>query len=147
MRKDLTTLKGREKMKTNHLLYIGIFCCLFLSSTILASKPDEKRTDANLAAIEENLLEGVNSDNLGLRINSAFYLGEYKSEKAVLPLVKMLHNEKEESARIQAALSLIKIGNPKGVFMVKQAARFDESKRVRNFCSKFYNAYQRMNVN
>jgi hypothetical protein len=55
----------------------------------------------------------------------------------------MLHLDKEPAARIQAALSLIKIGNPKGAFMVKQAAKFDESKWVRNLCSKFYNAYER----
>ena len=63
-----------------------------------------------------------------------------------MPLIKMLHSEKEESARIQAALSLIKIGDPKGVFMVKQAAKFDESRRVRNLCSKFYNAYTEKKV-
>ena len=101
----------------------------------------------NIELIEENLLEGVQSENLGLKISSAYFLGEYKTEKAVMPLIKMLHTEKEESARIQAALSLIKIGNSKGVFMVKQAAKFDESKRVRNFCAKFYNAYLQMNNN
>jgi HEAT repeat protein len=134
-------------MKPNNLIGYSILFCIILHSITFGSKSDEKKSDTKSAVIEENLLEGIQSDNLGLRISSAYYLGEYKSEKAVLPLVKMLHSETDESARIQAALSLIKIGNPKGVFMVKQAAKFDESRKVRNFCSKFYNAFQRMNVN
>jgi HEAT repeat protein len=134
-------------MKIIYSFSICILLCIVINSVSLAANPDEKKAEVKTALIEENLLEGLQSDNLGLRISSAYYLGEYKSEKAVLPLVKMLHTEKEESARIQAALSLVKIGNAKGVFMVKQASRFDESKRVRNFCAKFYNAFQKMAIN
>ena len=39
--------------------------------------------------IEDNLIVGVLSDNLGLRISSAYFLGEIKSEKAIIPLLKM----------------------------------------------------------
>ncbi|MCX6151775.1 MAG: HEAT repeat domain-containing protein [Ignavibacteriales bacterium] len=133
-------------MKTRFLIFLILLSTLIFSASVYAENPKKAKVNTNIEAIEDNLLEGVSSDNLGLRISSAYYLGEYKTERAVLPLVKMLHSESEESARIQAALSLIKIGNPRGVFMVKQAAKFDESKRVRNFCAKFYNAYQKMNV-
>ena len=133
-------------MKTNILIILIILCFINTSFTF-AINPEKKKAILNIELIEENLLEGVQSENLGLKISSAYFLGEYKTEKAVMPLIKMLHTEKEESARIQAALSLIKIGNSKGIFMVKQAAKFDESKRVRNFCAKFYNAYLQMNNN
>ena len=128
-------------MKIKYLFY-GLIICVLFSTYSFATSPEKSDASVNIERIEDNLLEGLSSDNLGLRVSTAYYLGEYKTERAVLPLIKMLHNEKEESARIQAALSLIKIGDPKGAFMVKQAAKFDESARVRNFCSKFYNAYQ-----
>jgi HEAT repeat protein len=125
---------------------LAIFICTFiLTGSLLASSPEKTKSNVSIEKIEDNLLEGLKSDNLGLRISTAYYLGEYKTERAVMPLIKMLHSEKEESARIQAALSLIKIGNVKGAYMVKQAAKFDDSKRVRNFCTKFYNAYLKMN--
>ncbi len=131
-------------MKTTYKIFLILVCTLMLSASVFASGPISSKSIANLAVIENNLMNGLKSDNFGLRMSSAYYLGEYKTEKAVLPLIKMLHSEKEESARIQAALSLIKIGNAKGIFMVKQAAKFDESQRVRNLCNKFYNASQKI---
>jgi HEAT repeat protein len=136
-------LEGKKKMKTNYVILFAMFCLIIFTSFTSATEPPKKQSNLDAERINENLLEGVKSDNLGLRISCAYYLGEYKVEKAVIPLLKMLHSDKEPVARIQAALSLIKIGNPKGVFMVKQAAKFDESKRVRNLCSKFYNAFQK----
>ena len=40
--------------------------------------------------IDINYLKGVESDNLGLKISSAYYLGERQSSKAVIPLLKVL---------------------------------------------------------
>ena len=100
---------------------------------------DKKKIDKEVIL---NLLEGINSDNYGLRLSSAFYLGEYKAYEAVIPLMKMLHDEKKEEARIVAALSLMKIGSDKAVYAVKEASSLDDSKRVRRLCTLFYNAQQ-----
>lgn len=89
----------------------------------------------------DNYLVGIQSDNFGVRVSCAYFLGEYNVSEGIIPLMKMLHNEKSEAARIIAALSLTKIGSDKAVFAVKQAARFDESERVRNLCAKFYNSF------
>lgn len=86
-----------------------------------------------------NYLKGLNSDNNGLRLSSAYFAGEYGIADAVIPLMKMLNNEKSESGRIMAALALTKIASGKSIFAVKQAAKLDKSKRVRELCSKFYN--------
>jgi len=131
-------------MKAIHKIFLVLITSVILSSSVFASEPVSTKSILSVATIENNLMNGLSSDNLGLRLSSAYYLGEYKSEKAVLPLIKMLHSEKEESARIQAALSLVKIGNAKGIFMVKQAAKFDDSQRVRNLCNKFYRASQKI---
>ncbi len=131
-------------MKAIYKTFLVLITSVILSSSVFASEPVNTKSMLSVATIENNLMNGLSSDNFGLRLSSAYYLGEYKSEKAVLPLIKMLHSEKEESARIQAALSLIKIGNAKGIFMVKQAAKFDESQRVRNLCNKFYKASQKI---
>lgn len=89
----------------------------------------------------ESLIMGINSYNFGLRTSSAYMLGELKCEKAVIPLLRMLKSEDREDARIVAALALLKIGNAKGIFAIKQAIRFDESRRVRKLCAAFYQAY------
>lgn len=98
---------------------------------------DNKVKDCAIAS----LIIGVNSDNFGLRTSSAYMLVELKCEEGVIPLMKMLKSEDREDARIVAALALLKIGNAKGIFAIKQAIRFDDSERVRRLCANFYHAY------
>ncbi|HLP17390.1 MAG TPA: HEAT repeat domain-containing protein [Bacteroidota bacterium] len=93
------------------------------------------------AAVVKNLLHNMKSDNKGVRESSAFMLGDFKCDEAVIPLLAMLHNSPDESSRIVAALSLSKIGAARGTFAVKQAVRFDESPRVRLVCAWFSNQY------
>ena len=88
-----------------------------------------------------NLMNGLASQNRGLKESAAFMLGEEKATRAVVPLMQMLRGGEEESSRIVAALSLCRIGDPRGVYAVKQAAKFDESERVRTLCAWFYNQY------
>ena len=116
---------------------------LFLTMLVFAQPLFAEGTCSvkNSKSIETNLLIGINSDNEGLRISSAYYLGELKSEKAVIPLMRMLRQEKLEAARIMAALSLIKIENPQGLFLVKRTADFNEMERTRKMSGHFYNAY------
>ena len=86
-------------------------------------------------------MNGINSDNQGLRMSSAYLLGEFKSDEAVIPLMKILKSDDNEESRIMSALSLLKIGAARGIFAIKQAIQFDESERVRKMCSIFYQDY------
>jgi len=124
-----------------HVVILAISLLLLGAVSIFA---EEIKSNVSTHLTEEavnNYLEGINSNNLGLRVSCAYYLGEYKVSEAILPLMKMLNRDKSEEARIVAALSLIKIGSDKAVFAVKQAANFDKSERVRNLCEKFYNSF------
>ncbi len=91
----------------------------------------------------ESLIGGLDSENLGLRSSSAYMIGELKIPEAVIPLLKILHNEKNEELRISAALALYKIGTPIAIYAVKQAIRFDDSERVSKLCATFYNEYSK----
>ena len=91
----------------------------------------------------KSLIQGINSDNFGLKVSSAQRLGELKISEGVIPLMSMLRNDDDERARIAAVLALIKIGDARGLFAVKQAAKFDDSERVRAMCEKFYLSYQK----
>ncbi|MGE5362490.1 MAG: HEAT repeat domain-containing protein [Bacteroidota bacterium] len=97
--------------------------------------------------IEENLMVGLRSENTGLSTSTAYYLGELKSRKAVIDLMRMLHNSDDESVRILSALSLIKIDDARGVFAVKRAAQFDKSQRVKRMCAIFYNSWNENKTN
>lgn len=91
----------------------------------------------------ESLIEGLNSENLGLKSSSAYMIGELQLSKASIPLLKILHQDKNEEMRIAAALALYKIGSPIAIHAVKQAIRFDESERVSKLCASFYGEFQK----
>jgi hypothetical protein len=93
------------------------------------------------SAVINNLMIGLNSPNQGLRESAAFELGEQKAVGAVIPLLNMLHQSEGESSRIVAALALCRIGDPRGVYAVKRAAKFDPSQKVRTLCAWFVNTY------
>jgi hypothetical protein len=93
------------------------------------------------SATVASLMMGIRSDNEGLRESAAFMLGELRCTEAVIPLMRMLHEEPGESARIAAALALSLIGDPRGVYAVRRAVTFDASSRVRILSAYFYNEY------
>lgn len=82
----------------------------------------------------ENLLAGINSDNQGLRLSCAYYLGYYKISGADNLLVNMLQSDESEEGRIIAALALTQIGSNLGNSAIKQAAVFDKSEKVQDMC-------------
>lgn len=109
----------------------------FLLSSLLAGEPPTAKLK-QLQMAEQNLLIGLGSSNDGLKTSSAYSLGELNSNKAVIPLLKMLRNDPKECNRIMAALSLYKIGDSRGINALKQRIKFDESERVRKMCSTLY---------
>jgi hypothetical protein len=125
---------------------IGILAALFLTAFLLnftyaAGNPKEK-TEISRNTIE-SLLIGLQSENLGLKTGCAYMLGEFNLNEAIIPLMKILREDKSEEARIAAALALYKINTPMSIYAVKQSIRFDDNERVSRLCSNFYNEYLR----
>ena len=125
-------------MKTLTRLFALVAMLAVVSTLGIAA--DNEKPAYNKDAAEQNLLIGLASDNLGLRESCAFMLGEIGSQKAVIPLMAMLHDG-IESSRVVAALALSRIGDARGVYAVKQAAKFDPSERVQKLAAWYYNQY------
>jgi hypothetical protein len=125
-------------MKTTIRIFALVAMLAAVTVTGLAGDNDKPPYDK--AQAERNLLVGLASDNLGLRESCAFMLGEIGSQKAVVPLMAMLHDG-VESSRVVAALALTRIGDARGIYAVKQAAKFDESQRVQKLAAWYYNQY------
>ena len=118
---------------------------LVLSSTTFAID-DKSEADVKESTIA-SLMEGLTSDNLGLKASCAYMLGELKVTGATIPLMRILHNDVNEELRISAALALYKIGTPISIYAVKQAGKFDESERVNKLAQNFYTEYLREKLN
>jgi hypothetical protein len=111
---------------------------LFFSTSAFAGDIKKSEILDKYETVENNLLVGVESDNYGLRTSCAYFLGSIQSERALIPLLRMLKEGGTEEERILAALSLCKINSERGLFAVKRAIKFDDSERVQRMCKSFY---------
>lgn len=126
-------------MKSPILLFaVSLF--LLLSIQIHPQETADQNS-RDMEACFKTLQQGLNSDNIGLQAGCVYMIGELCCKKSVICLMKLLHNSSSEELRILAALSLYKIGDSRGIYAIKQAIRFDESKRVQRMCETFYKAY------
>ena len=122
-------------MKRATILMISAFFVLIVitnaeAKNTAAAKIDEK--------VEDVLLQDIQSDDIELKASSVISLGNLQSQKAVIPLLKVLKSDDDERARLSAALSLYKIGDPRGIYAIKKAIQFDESERVQRLCRILY---------
>jgi hypothetical protein len=98
-------------------------------------------TDEEFSLIEKNLLEGVKSNNSGLQTSCAYFLGEMKSDLALIPLLRLARNGKTEEIRIIAGLSLYKIESHIGLHLLKGRSHSDKSELVRKTFDRIYKKY------
>jgi HEAT repeat protein len=128
-------------MKKSIVLLVGLL--VILQAFPAMAERSAVQPIANKSLIEDNLFDGMASENLGLQRNCALMLGQIQSTRAVIPLMVLLQNSTDENLRIAAAWSLCKIGDERGIYAVKLAARFDESKQVQTMCAWYYEDYQK----
>jgi HEAT repeat protein len=129
----------KNELRILGVVALAILLALPANGSVMKEKIGKIKYDRAVA----NLLVGIKSDNCGLRRSAAYMLGEMEATDAVIPLLGVLHNCSDESARIAAAWALCRIGDGRGVFAVRQSARLDDSRKVRLNCAWFYNLYVR----
>jgi len=129
----------------NFTVITTVLILIITLSTIAFSGDNSTKKNDNTENTIASLIEGLNSDNTGLKTSCAYMLGELNLTEGIIPLMKLLRNDESEEVRICAALALYKIGTPVSIFAVKQAIRFDESERVNKLAAKFYYDYLRSN--
>jgi hypothetical protein len=94
---------------------------------------------------EANYLSALNSSNENLRINSAYMLGEMRSKKAVIPLMDIFRQDEDEGAKLVAALSLLKIGDARGIFLVRRSIELNENEGITIILQHLFRDYSPKN--
>jgi hypothetical protein len=126
----------------SRVLLTGLVLIMLVSLTkVLPQTANNMDEELRNKIIQKNPLKGLCCTDPAMRLDCAFALGEKKCANAVIPLMRMLREDPDEAVRIVAALSLIKIGDPIGVYLVKRTAKFNDFSKVRELCQKFYNSY------
>ena len=90
----------------------------------------------------ENLKNGIKSDNTGLKKSAIYFAGYYRVSETVPALTEVVKSENEPGTRILIALVLYRIGDEKGINLVRDMAVKDRNPEVRRMCTCIYNAYK-----
>jgi HEAT repeats len=94
----------------------------------------------NWKNVEYNYVKDLKSDNIGVRISAANNIGEYHLEGAMGPLTDMLNSDKNEVARLAAALALARLGEPEAFEALEFAAKGNGNMDVAQFCRSLISA-------
>jgi hypothetical protein len=115
---------------------------LFTSFTSHSINPNlESKFASRYVKIEANYLAGLSSTNAGVLASSIYFVGEMKSEKALLPLMRIFRETKSDEVKLLAAWSLLKIGNSRGTHLVKWEVNNGENKNIKEMLEWLYNDY------
>ncbi len=128
-------------MKTLSKIALVVLLMLTTNLALNAGQTECSKQKLDISKIEANLLVGLASENLGLKTSSAYLLGELKAEGAVNALENVLLNDEDQRVRLMAALSLVKIGTERSLYIVKRHGKFGEFERVNRMCERLYNAH------
>ncbi|MGB5850451.1 MAG: hypothetical protein WBH40_18320 [Ignavibacteriaceae bacterium] len=142
--------------RSNKLTFVFVLIGFAFSTSIVFASGPVKAVSANSKStyndfsifseekydqIEENMLIGIKSGNNGLQTSCAYFLGEMKSDRAMIPLLRLVQNGETEAARIIAALSLYKIESKIGMYRLKYLAETDESELAKRVFDIIYKKY------
>ena len=119
------------KKRIAFVISMTLLCCVYF-----AQMP-EKMTDTDV----ENLKRSLEFENEGVRKSAIYLAGFYRVEAAVIPLMKILHEDPNPCLRLLAARSMYLIGDGRGIYAIYGAARFDEDFNVRKICCHLYREF------
>lgn len=125
-------------MKNIVRVILVVLFLLSISLDIYAENAPSKKNRVSYKAIEETLLVGLNSDNLGLKISSAYMLGEIKSKNAIPELTAFINNIDNDKARLTAILALLKIASSESDVALNQN---DSNSEVSELCVRLLDCY------
>ena len=128
----------KSKSKTT-LAAIALFALLF--TTALNAQKTITKAELKQKRMISNLVNGINSDNEGLKRSAIYFAGKYKVEEAVDALVDQLEMETSTENKYLISLSLYLIGDEKGIEAVKKVAAFDNDPRAKRLAAAVYYEY------
>jgi HEAT repeat protein len=111
-------------MKKLFIKFLTAILLVTICQSISFGQNTAQLSKRNYERAEQSYLNGLESNNFGMRANSAYYLGELKSQAAVFHLINMIYRDRNYGCRIVAALSLFKIGDAAGIQAVKNIREY-----------------------
>jgi HEAT repeat protein len=89
----------------------------------------------------QNLVNGIQSENEGVRESSIYLAGQYRFIDTEDALIDQLKVEKDSDIKVLIGLALFRMNSDKGMNELQKLASNDENPRVRRMSLAIYNEY------
>ncbi len=123
-------------------LVFSLLCLLFVTTLGQAiAQPNSIKDITNYKYALINLLDGIKSENDGVKRSSIYFVGYYRIAEAEEALIEQLKKEQNPSNRILIALVLYELRSEDGLLAVKNLVVNDNNQKVRRMSTHIYNEY------
>jgi HEAT repeat protein len=130
-----------EVLSRTKLVIVSLTLLFVATISELTAQPNSIKDITNIKYAFDNLLEGIKSDNNGVKRSSIYFVGYYRIAEAEEALIEQLKKEHNPSNRILIALVLYELGSKDGLLAVKNLAANDNNQKVRRMSTHIYNEY------
>lgn len=138
-----TTLLHRAEK--SYFLLVAILFVLLVTNTFGQSQKVPDLTNHKYAL--ENIVEGIHSENKGVRESSIYLAGQYRFIDTETALIEQLKVEKESDVKVLIGLALYRMNSEKGMKELQLLTEKDENPRVRRMSQAIYNEFLVNNSN
>ena len=136
LKQNLTEKKMKNFKKTAAALLV---MAVLMTGAANGQKPIPERAFSKVEIT--NLVNGLNSENTGLKKSAVYMAGKYKVNEAVETLTEMLFEEKDPAVRLLVARALYEIGNLEGMLAVYELSKTDKNVKVRAMSKALFEDY------
>ena len=131
--------------KTYHkipiLLGLLVLTFFFVSNSLLAQTESEQRVELT-DIVKANILNGIHSDNFGLKMSSIYLAGKFKVTDLSKELVKEMKVSYNEELCQMLVWSLYQIGDESCCQEMRNIIENHPSERIKSFCESMYKIKQ-----
>ena len=136
-----------EVLSITRIYFVALSLIFVATVGELTAQPNSIKNITDNKYALENLIEGIKSDNNGVKRSSIYFAGKYRIAEAEETLIEQLRKEQTPENRILIALVLYKLQSEEGLLAVKNMAVSDTDEEVRRMSTHIYNEYKTNNFN
>lgn len=118
--------------------FVFCACLLFVAGAFATAQEAPDPVHKVSHRVVATLMEGLSSENAGVRRSCALMLGQLRYGRARITLMAILRGGNDVRLRCAAAWALCRIGDPSGLMLVKSMAERDGDAGMRAVCAWYY---------
>lgn len=130
-----TTRKGSRSLGLT-IMALFLMSCSFQPQT----NSDQRVELPDIAIL--NLLNGIQSDNYGVKMSSIYLAGKYKITEVSKNLIEEIKNSNDDELGQMLAWSLYQIGDDSYCEELQEFVKNHPSEKIRDFCANLHKIKQ-----